>query len=165
MLAVTGTRELAQTRHRLLGLLRMTGERIACGCRAQGWNPAFSSRDARVRGGELCGADPLPDETERCKKRFRVGAPENPMSKYLNDLIASLEAEAKRHEAALAALTGQGFRRDSGYLDRLLQRIKTLEELRVSEAKRHRQLFRGPFANRRASSRHVSRAQGNASPQ
>jgi hypothetical protein len=109
--------------------------------------------------------NPLPGGTERCKKRFRVGAPENPMSKYLNDLIESLEAEAKRHEAALAAVTKQGFRRDSGYLDRLLQRIKSLEELRVSEAKRHRQLFRGAFTNRRVSSRHASRAQGNASPQ
>jgi hypothetical protein len=87
------------------------------------------------------------------------------MSKYLNDLIESLEAEAKRHEAALAALTKPGFRHDSGYLDRLLQRIKSLEELRVSEAKRHRQLFRGAFTNRRVSSRHASRAQGNASPQ
>ena len=87
------------------------------------------------------------------------------MSKYLNDLIESLEAEAKRHEAALAALTKPGFRRDSGYLDRLLQRIKSLEELRVSEAKRHRQLLRGAFTNRRVSSRHASRAQGNASPQ
>ena len=87
------------------------------------------------------------------------------MSKYLNDLIESLEAEAKRHEAALAALTKQGIRRDSAYLDRLLQRIKSLEELRVSEAKRHRQLLRGAFTNRRVSSRHASRAQGNASPQ
>ena len=67
------------------------------------------------------------------------------MSKYLNDLIKSLQAEAKKHEAALeqqAAPTGRGFRRDTGYLDRLLQRIKTLEELQVSEAKRHRQLLR-----------------------
>ena len=103
--------------------------------------------------------------TERRKKRFCLGEPENPMSKYLNDLIKSLEAEAKEHEAALAALTSRGFLRDSGYLDRLLQRIKSLEELRVSEAKRHRQLLRGAFTNRRVSSRHVSRDQGNASPQ
>ena len=87
------------------------------------------------------------------------------MSKYLNDLIESLEAEAKRHEAAVAALTKPGFRHDSGYLDRLLQRIKSLEELRVSEAKRHRQLLRGASTNRRVSSRHASRAQGSASPQ
>ena len=67
------------------------------------------------------------------------------MSKYLNDLIKSLQAEAKEHEAALeqqAAPTGRGFPRDTGYLDRLLQRIKTLHELQVSEAKRHRHLLR-----------------------
>ena len=87
------------------------------------------------------------------------------MSKYLNDLIKSLEAEAKEHEAALAALTSRGFRRDSGYLDRLLPRLKPLQQLRASDAKRHRQLLRGAFTNRRVSSRHVSRAQGNASPQ
>ena len=92
------------------------------------------------------------------------------MSKYLNDLIKSLQAEAKEHEAALehqAAPTGRGFRRDTGYLDRLLQRIKTLQELQVSEAKRHRQLFRGAFANDRArvSSPDVARPQGNASRQ
>jgi hypothetical protein len=92
------------------------------------------------------------------------------MSKYLNDLIKSLQAEAKEHEAALkdhTALTGRAFRRDSGYRDRLLQRIKSLEELQVSEAKRHRQLWRSAVANsrRRISSRHVSESQGNARPQ
>ena len=86
------------------------------------------------------------------------------MSKYLNALIKSLQEEVKEHETALEqqpAPTGRGFRRDTGYLDRLLQRIKSLEELRVSEEKRHRQLMRGAFTNRRASFRHVSRAQGN----
>jgi hypothetical protein len=113
---------------------------------------------------------PNQDGTERYEKRFRVGAPENPMSKYLNDLIKSLQAEAKEHEAAVkeqAAPTRSGFRRDSGYLDRLLQRIKSLEELQVSEAKRHRQLFRGAFANDRlrVSSPDVARLEGTASRQ
>ena len=69
------------------------------------------------------------------------------MSKYLNDLIKSLQAEAKEHEAALKQRvpTRRGFRRDTGYLDRLLQRIKSLQELQVSEANRHRQLLRAPF--------------------
>jgi hypothetical protein len=94
----------------------------------------------------------IPEGTERYEKRFRVGAPENPMSKYLNDLIKSLQAEAKEHEAALqehAAPTGRGFRRDNGYLGRFLQRIKSLEELQVSEAKRHRQLLRSAVATGR----------------
>lgn len=82
------------------------------------------------------------------------------MSKYLNDLIKSLQSEAKEHEAALkehAAPTGRGFRRDSGYLHRLLQRIKSLEELQVSEAKRHRQLIRGAFMKGRQRSPDVER--------
>ena len=92
------------------------------------------------------------------------------MSKYLNDLIKSLQAEAKEHEAVLekhAVPTGRAFRRDSGYLDRLLQRIKSLEELQMSEAKRHRQLWRSAVANsrRRASSRHVSDSQVSSRPQ
>jgi Zn-finger nucleic acid-binding protein len=72
------------------------------------------------------------------------------MSKYLNDLIKSLQAEAEEHEALLeqqAAPTSRGFHRDSGYLDRLLQRIKSLQELQVSEAQRHRQLFRSAASN------------------
>ena len=74
------------------------------------------------------------------------------MSQYLNDLIKSLQEEVKKHETALEqqpAPTGRGFRRDTGYLDRLLQRIKTLEELQVSEAKRHRQLLRGAVSHTR----------------
>jgi hypothetical protein len=88
------------------------------------------------------------------------------MSKYLNDLIKSLQAEAEEHEAALeqqAAPTSRGSHRDTGYLDRLLQRIKTLQELQVSEAKRHRSLLRGIVTNSRrrgpSSSQHVSRPQ------
>jgi len=88
---------------------------------------------------------PNQDGTERYEKRFRVGGTGDLVSKYLNDLIKSLQAEAKEHEAAAlkdeAAPTARGFRRDSSYLDRLHQRIKTLEELQLSEAKRHRQLF------------------------
>jgi hypothetical protein len=92
------------------------------------------------------------------------------MSKYLNDLMKSLQAEAEEHEASLkdqAAPTARGFRRDSGYLDRLLQRIKSLEELQVSEAKRHRQLSRGAFVNNRprVSSPGVARPQANAGRQ
>jgi hypothetical protein len=92
------------------------------------------------------------------------------MSKYLNDLIKSLQAEAEEHEAVLeqqAAPTSRGVHRDTGYLDRLLQRIKTLQELQVSEAKRYRDVLRSAVANsrRRVSSPHLSRAQGNASPQ
>ena len=92
------------------------------------------------------------------------------MSKYLNDLIKSLQAEAKEYEAGLndqAAPTARGFRRDSSYLDRLLQRIKTLEDRQLSEAKRNRQLFRGAFANDRprVSSPDVARRQENASRQ
>ena len=67
------------------------------------------------------------------------------MSKYLNDLIKSLQAEAEEHEAVLeqqAAPTGRGFHRDTGYLDRLLQRIKSLQELQVSEANRQQHLLR-----------------------
>jgi hypothetical protein len=74
------------------------------------------------------------------------------MSKYLNDLIKSLQEEVKEHETALEqqpAPTGRGFHRDTGYLDRLQQRIKSLEDLRVSEAKRHRQLFRGGVSHTR----------------
>ncbi len=114
---------------------------------------------------------PNQDGTERYEKRFRVGGSGDLMSKYRNDLIKSLQAEAKEHEAAAlkdeAAPTARGFRRDSSYLDRLHQRIKTLEELQLSEAKRHRQLFRGAFANDRprVSSPDVARPQGNASRQ
>jgi Zn-finger nucleic acid-binding protein len=89
------------------------------------------------------------------------------MSKYLNDLIKSLQAEAEEHEAVLeqqTAPTSRGVHRDTGYLDRLLQRIKTLQELQVSEAKRYRDVLRSAVANR-VSSPHLSRAQGNASPQ
>jgi hypothetical protein len=67
------------------------------------------------------------------------------MSKYLGDLIKSLQTEAKEHEAALqqhAMTTTQRFRRDNGHLNRLLQRIKSLQELQLSEAKRHRKLSR-----------------------
>jgi hypothetical protein len=66
------------------------------------------------------------------------------MSKYLNDLIKSLQAEAKEHKASLEQRvpTRRGFPRDTGYLDRLLQRIKSLQELQMSEAKRHRHLLR-----------------------
>ena len=66
------------------------------------------------------------------------------MSKYLNDLIESLQAEAKEHKASLERRvpTRRGFRRDTGYLDRLLQRIKSLQELQVSEANRHRHCLR-----------------------
>ena len=89
------------------------------------------------------------------------------MSKYLNDLIKALQAEAQEHQALLkeqAAPTSRAFHRDTGHLDRLLQRIKTLQELQVSEAKRHRNLLRSAVANsrRRESSRHVSPSQGNA---
>jgi len=76
------------------------------------------------------------------------------MSKYLNDLIKSLQAEARQHEAALEqhlAPTGRAFRRDTGYLDRLLQRIQTLQELQVSEATRHRKLARSAASNARRS--------------
>ena len=66
------------------------------------------------------------------------------MSMYLNDLIESLQAEAKEHKASLEQRvpTRRGFRRDTGYLDRLLQRIKSLQALQVSEAKRHQYLLR-----------------------
>jgi hypothetical protein len=66
------------------------------------------------------------------------------MSKYLNDLIKSLQAEAKEHKASLEQRvpTRRGFPRDTGYLDRLLQRIKSLEELQVGEAQRHRHVLR-----------------------
>ena len=111
-------------------------------------------------------------QTERKggKKRFGLGASEDLMSKYLNDLIKSLQSEAKEHEAALkdhTSPTGRAFRRDNGYLGRLLQRIKSLEELQLSEAKRHRQIMRSGVANsrRRVSSRHVSHSQENARPQ
>jgi hypothetical protein len=92
------------------------------------------------------------------------------MSKYLNELIKSLQAEAEEHGAALeqhAAETRRAFRRDTGYLDRLQQRIKSLQELQMSEAKRHRQLLRGAFTDDRArvSSPDVARLQGNASRQ
>ena len=42
-----------------------------------------------------------PEWNERYENRTHIGAPENPMSKYLNDLIKSLQAEAKKHEPAL----------------------------------------------------------------
>jgi hypothetical protein len=66
------------------------------------------------------------------------------MSKYLDDLIKSLQAEAREHEASLEQRvpTRRGFPRDTGYLDRLLQRIKSLQELQVNEAKRHRHPLR-----------------------
>ena len=66
------------------------------------------------------------------------------MSTYLNDLIKSLQAEAKEHEASLEQRvpTRRGFPRDTGYLDRLLQRIKSLQELQVSEANRQQHLLR-----------------------
>jgi hypothetical protein len=113
---------------------------------------------------------PMRTERNGRKKRFGLRAPEDLMSKYLNDLIKSLQSEAKEHQAALkdhTARTGRAFRRDTGYLGRLLQRIKSLEELQMSEAKRHRQIMRGAVANsrRRVSSRHVSHSQGNARPQ
>jgi hypothetical protein len=88
------------------------------------------------------------------------------MSKYLNDLITSLQAEAKEHESALkqhCAPTGRGFRRDTGCLNRLLQRIKTLQELEVSEAKRQRSTMRGAVTNRRR--RIASPIEGSASIQ
>jgi hypothetical protein len=95
----------------------------------------------------------VPDGTEHWKNAFQlrgIGEPGEPMSKYLNDLIKSLQEEIKEHEAALEqqpAPTGRGFHRDTGYLDRLQQRIKTLQELQVSEAQRHRHLFRSAAAN------------------
>ena len=74
------------------------------------------------------------------------------MSKYLNDLIKALQAEAQENQALLkdhTAPTSRGFRRDTGHLDRLLQRIKTLQELQASEAKRHHHGFRSAVANSR----------------
>jgi len=90
------------------------------------------------------------------------------MSKYLNDLIKALQAEAQEHQALLkdhAAPASRRFRHDTGHVDRLLQRIKTLQELQVSEARRHRNLLRSAVANsqRRESSRQ-SQSQGDASP-
>ena len=67
------------------------------------------------------------------------------MSKYLTDLIRSLQTEAKEHQATLqqhATTTTRRFRRDNGHLNRLQQRIKSLQELQWSEAKRHRKLSR-----------------------
>ena len=88
------------------------------------------------------------------------------MSKYLNDLIKALQAEAQEHQVLLEEqpTPTSRFRRDTGYLDRLLQRIKTLQELQVSEAKRHRNLLRSAVANsRRQESSRQSRSQGNGS--
>jgi hypothetical protein len=70
------------------------------------------------------------------ERRF-AGAQElnKPMSKYLNDLIKSLQAEAKEHQVALqqdAIGTTRRFHR----ANRLLQRIKSLRQLQLSEAKR-----------------------------